>query len=628
MRVEELLFRIRGLRGPDTAPDPTVAPALVHLDGAPPATVATAGRLLAGVPADRLASEEFPLRPLRVAVTGTFTPGTVEPLLRVALLRAGITPEIHVSGFDQLVLDLSDPRSELAEFRPDVTLCLLHDGWFLPAEWDPGDLPGLGRVLTDRAEVLAAAVRGFTAQQDGAVLLHTVPLSPLEHRTVISFRGRAELGRAWRKLNGRLLELGGRDGAYTMDLEALLVDHDGPVRDERLYRFASMAWTPTVERRYAAEAATFCRAVLGRTAKVLALDLDNTLWAGVLGDDGLAGIQLGTDYPGNCHRDVQRRALALRRQGVLLTVCSKNDPDVVAEAFDRHPDLLLRADDFVAQAVNWGRKDDNLRQLAETLNLGLDAVVFADDSAFECELVRRELPAVRVVELAGDPAGFAGRLLTEGHFTVLATGATDRDRTELYRARAGREDFAATFRSAEDYLHELKLRVGVRPVDELSLPRLAQLGLRTNQFTMTDRAHTEAQTRQRAASPDHLVLTVEVADRFGTEGLVGGVWLDRAAPDHWVVENFVLSCRVFSRGIEQAVLHRVIELARAAGAHRLEALFRPTARNKPGGACWPAAGFTVGSTHEGTTRHVLPLDPPPRLLPAWIVLEEEGGVRA
>jgi FkbH-like protein len=627
MRVEEVLHRIRRLRRPDAPADPELAPGLVHLDDAAVTTVASAGRLLADVPAEKLSSPEFPLRPLRVAITGTFTPGTVEPLLRVALLRIGIAAEIHVSGFDQLVLDLSDPGSALAEFRPDVTLCLLHDGWFLPAEWDPGDLGGLADALGQRANVLEAAIRGYAARSDGALLLHTVPLSPLEHRSLVSFRGRAELGRIWRELNGRLLELGERETTYTLDLETLLVDHDGPVRDERLYRFASMAWTPSVERRYAHEAATFCRAVLGRTAKVLALDLDNTLWAGVLGDDGLAGIALGTDYPGNCHRDVQRRALALRRQGVLLAVCSKNDPDLVTEALAQHPDLLLRADDFVAQAVNWGRKDDNLRQLSRTLNLGLDAVVFADDSPFECELVRHELPAVRVVELAGDPAGFSGRLLAEGHFTVLATGATDRARTELYRARTGRERFAATFDSAADYLHELKLRVTVRPVDDLSLPRVAQLGLRTNQFTMTERAHTEAQTRQRAASADHLVLTVDVTDRFGAEGLVGGLWLDRSDPDAWVIENFVLSCRVFSRGVEQAALHRVAELAGTAGATRLEALFRPTTRNKPGGAVWPAAGFTVASEQDGTTRHVLPLHPPPRLLPAWIALEE-GDVRA
>ena len=627
MRVEEVLLRIRRLRRADAPADPELAPGLVHLDDAAVTTVASAGRLLADVPAEKLASPNFPLRPLRVAVTGTFTPGTVEPLLRVALLRIGIAAEIHVSGFDQVVLDLSDPGSALAEFRPDVTLCLLHDGWFLPAEWDPGDLDGLADALGQRAAVLEAAVRGYASRSDGALLLHTVPLSPLEHRSLVSFRGRAALGRVWRELNCRLLELGERDTMYTLDLETLLVDHDGPVRDERLYRFASMAWTPTVERRYAHEAAAFCRAVLGRTAKVLALDLDNTLWAGVLGDDGLAGIMLGTDYPGNCHRDVQRRALALRRQGVLLAVCSKNDPDLVTEAFAQHPDLLLRADDFVAQAVNWGRKDDNLRQLASTLNLGLDAVVFADDSQFECELVRHELPAVRVVELAGDPAGFSNRLLAEGHFTVLATGATDRERTELYRARSGRERFAATFDSAADYLHELKLRVTVRPVDDLSLPRVAQLGLRTNQFTMTERAHTEAQTRQRAASPDHLVLTVEVTDRFGAEGLVGGVWLDRRDPDAWVIENFVLSCRVFSRGVEQAALHRVAELAGATGATRLEALFRPTTRNKPGGSVWPATGFTVASEQDGTIRHVLPLHPPPRLLPAWIALEE-GDVRA
>ena len=147
MRVEEVLLRIRRLRRADAPADPELAPGLVHLDDAAVTTVASAGRLLADVPAENLASPNFPLRPLRVAVTGTFTPGTVEPLLRVALLRIGIAAEIHVSGFDQVVLDLSDPGSALAEFRPDVTLCLLHDGWFLPAEWDPGDLDGLADAL-------------------------------------------------------------------------------------------------------------------------------------------------------------------------------------------------------------------------------------------------------------------------------------------------------------------------------------------------------------------------------------------------------------------------------------------------------------------------------------------------
>lgn len=503
MRVEEVLHRIRRLRRPDAAADPELAPGLVHLDDAAVTTVASAGRLLADVPVEKLASPDFPLRPLRVAVTGTFTPGTLEPLLRVALLRIGIAAEIHVSGFDQLVLDLSDPRSALAEFRPDVTLCLLHDGWFLPAEWDPGDLAGLADVLGERAGVLAAALRGYAARNEGAVLLHTVPLSPLEHRGLVSFRGRAELGRIWRELNSQLLELGGRDTTYTLDLETLLVDHDGPVRDERLYRFASMAWTPTVERRYAHEAATFCRAVLGRTAKVLALDLDNTLWAGVLGDDGLTGIRLGADYPGNCHRDVQRRALALRRQGVLLAVCSKNDPDLVAEAFTQHPDLLLRSDDFVARGGELGTQG---REPAPARH--------HPQPGPRRRRVRRRQPVrvrpgtPRTADRTGGgvgrrPGGFPHPTAHRGHFTVLATGATDRERTELYRARAGRERFAATFDSAADYLHELKLRVTVREVDEHSLPRLAQLGLRTNQFTMTERAHTEAQTRARADSPEH-----------------------------------------------------------------------------------------------------------------------------
>lgn len=616
---DDVLARLRRVRRSDAPADPALLDELPQLHGA--AALSEAGRLLGRIPLNRIAPPGRQLRPLRVAIAGTFTADGVAPLLRLELLRAGIQPEIHVSGFDQLAVHLTDPDSSLVRYAPDVTLCLLHDRSFLPPDWDPTALSTLREVLADRLSLLAAAATGFAERTSSIVLLHTVPLSTTEHRKVIGYEGKAALGRIWREFNSGLLDLAERQPlVHTLDLETLLVDHPGRVRDDRLYQFASMAWSPGVESRYAQEAAKFCRAAAGLAKKVLVLDLDNTLWGGVLGDDGPSGIQIGGQYPGNCYADLQRGAAALRRQGVLLAISSKNDPAVVDDVFAHHPELTLRADDFVAQAVSWGRKDHSIRQITQTLNVGLNSVVFADDSSFECDLVRQEIPEVEVVHLAEDPSGHVACLLDAGHFDVLATTAADRERTALYRVRTDRQRFVASFDSAADYLSGLGLQVTVRPADDFMLPRVVQLSLRTNQFNMTGRAHSEARTREMAQASDALVLAFEVADRFGREGVVGALWVAKHA-DHWLIENFLMSCRVFSRGVEHAVLAALIEDAVAAGVPRLRALLKPGERNRPATGFYPGAGFTRTGEVDGVVTYDLPLAAAPSVMPEWIVLE-------
>ncbi|SDG06604.1 HAD-superfamily phosphatase, subfamily IIIC/FkbH-like domain-containing protein [Lentzea fradiae] len=616
METKELLARIRGLGQPDATADPALLRDLGTLTDVP--ALVEAGRLLAKVPAELLGK----LKPLRVAVTGTFTAAAVAPLLRVALLRKGIAPEIHVSGFDQLATDLSDPDSPLASFAPQITLCLLHDDWFVPSAWD--DAEAFSTAVRGRYAMFDNLVGAFTERSGSAVLVHTVPLSPVEMRGVVAFDGRAALGRTWRELNSDLLGMAlRRPGVHALDLEAYLVDTPARLRDERLYRFASSAWTPEVEAVYAAEAANFCGAFLGLAKKVLVLDLDNTLWGGVVGDDGPSGIQIGPLYPGNAFREMQRRAVQLRKQGVVLALCSKNEATIVDEVLNHHPDLVIRPDDIAARAVNWDPKDHNIRGLAAQLNLGLDSFVFADDSTFETQLVRGSIPEVTVVHLDGDPADHVTALQRNGSFDVLTTTATDRDRTKLYKARAERTEFAGSFSSVRDYLRSLEIQVSVREADEFSLPRLVQLGQRTNQFTMTGASHPESRTREMAASDDHLVLVFEVADRFGAEGIVGGVWVSKHE-DHWLIENFVMSCRVFTRGVEHTVTQHIADRAAEAGALRLEADFTATGRNKAAAAFYPDAGFTRVTEN----RFTLPLVPRPQIGPDWtnlVAFERESA---
>ncbi|MFG2169099.1 HAD-IIIC family phosphatase [Micromonospora chersina] len=601
--MTDLIDRVERLLAADASPDPQL---LRDLEQTPDlAAVRKAGGLLAGIPEQLLTGRA--LRPLRVAVVPAFTCDALPRFLEVTLRSAGMRPQVHVTAPDQQLLQLTDPNSDLVRFAADVTLCLLDETMFLPDGADVTDLDGLRDTVDDRTRIVAAAVAAHRAHRPGPILLHTVHLPRARRDAVISYRARARLGRLWRDLNNALLDLAEQfDDVHTLDWEAILVEDPGPVRDERLHRYARMAWSVPAERRYATEAARFCRAATGLSAKCLVLDLDNTLWGGVLGDDGPENIDIGGLYPGNAYLATQRTAAALRRQGVLLAIASKNDPGLVDRVLADHPGLALRAGDFAATAVNWEPKDTNLTALIAGLNIGMESVVFADDSRFETELVRRSLPDVTVIHLDGDPAGHAARLLAEGGFDVLTTTDTDRKRTELYRARAQRAEHRARH-TGHDFLHDLELRVTVRAADDFLRPRIRQLALRTNQFTLRGPAF--------EAAPGSLMLAVDVTDRFGDEGIAGALWLTEDA-DRLLIENFVLSCRVFSRGIEFAVLQAVTERARARHATRIEARYRPTERNGPARRFLEEAGFAPA----GDSRYALPVTPTTSPCPDWITL--------
>lgn len=619
MSGDELLERVRVCRAGGGADPGLLRELAAHAD---PGLVGEAGRRLADVPArDVLGAEP---RGLRVAVAGSFTCDDVVPLLRVALLAMGIDPVLHLCRSAEVDLELADARSELAAFAPDVTLVLREAADLLPADWDPADLAGLRDRALDRAHDLVASAAAFADRSGSAVLVHTVPLPALELRTVITYRGAASLGRIWREVNTVLLDAGvDVDGLYALDLEAQLVDAAGPVRHEGRHRFGRYGWAPYVERAYAREAATFCSAVLGMGRKLLALDLDGTLWGGVLGDDGVEGVELGRLYPGNCYADTQRRARSLRRQGVLLAVASKNDRAVVDDAFARHPEMVLRPDDFVAVLADWQPKGANLVGLAAELNLATSSFVLADDSPAECSLVRRLHPEIAVEELHGDPAEHALRLLESGHFTQLAPTSTDAGRTRLYRDRGRRSRLAQRLPEREDYLRDLEIRVRCGPTGTFEVPRLAQLARRTNQFTTTGVPHDESRTRWMAESDDHLVLAVEVWDRVGSEGVVAGAWIQRR-PAVWLLENLVMSCRVMARGVEHTLVQQIVEHAVAAGASTLRADFVATGRNGPAAGLYPGLGFVPVSVDGTRTVYELDLAHAaglPSSTPDWITLD-------
>jgi len=383
------------------------------------------------------------------------------------------------------------------------------------------------------------------------------------------------------------------------------------VNEPRMASYAKANLGEELLGRYAREIGHLARTLRGRAKKVLVVDLDNTLWDGILGDDGADGIAAATTYRGEAFGNFQKIVKQIGSQGVLLAVSSKNDQDPVLSVLRTHPDMVLRDTDFVRVNANWNPKDENLRDIAARLNLGVDSFVFADDSPFETGLVASSLPEVAVVRLDEEPALHIERLLADGWFDVRELTAEDRARTALYQVESGRQDLLESSGSMEEYLEKLGVQVSVRAVSEGDLARVAQLTLRTNQFNLTTERLQPAEVRERLDDPAHLVLSIRSGDRFGDNGVVGALFAHRRAPGVLHIDNLLLSCRVFARGIEQAAVVSVLDHAKSLGLTTVTAAYRPTKKNHRVRDFWPTLGFeqTGGGEEELSFTHSLAVLP-------------------
>ncbi|WP_214103100.1 HAD-IIIC family phosphatase [Acrocarpospora catenulata] len=573
-----------------------------------------AGRFLARLdPAEVLAAH--PATPsTTLYVTGHGTLAALTPALTAEFARHGLLAQVRLSDFDGWVTDLADPGSTLyatlaAAAGPAFALCVLDPAIVIGELKPPWRAEDVHRVLTEKVALVERLAEVFARTTRGATLvLNTLPLPRELTGQLVELRDRARLGAAWREANARLLRLD-RPEVVVVDLDPLLADGIR-ARDPRQSVYAKAHLSGELLAGYAREVGHLARQAAGLAKKCLVLDLDETLWGGVLGEVGPEGIEVAEGYRGEAFHRFQRVVKQLGSQGVLLAAVSKNDQEPVARTLREHPGMLLREEDFAQVRANWRPKHENLAELARDLNLGVDSFVFADDSPFECGLVRRELPGVAVVQVSGEPALHVEALLRDGWFDVPRLTAEDLARPARYREEHARQSFLESFDSLEAYLRELDIEVRVAPAEPAQLARVSQITLRTNQFNLTTRRLPPAEVRALTEDPDARVLTIASADRFGDNGLVGAVLLRRDG-DVLRVENFLLSCRVFARGIEQAVLGAVLAHARGSGVREVRAGYRRTAKNGKVADFYPRAGFETVSAGpaEAEFRHDLARTP-------------------
>ncbi len=572
--------------------------------------------------------EPRPDQSVRVALLGNATLDHLQSYLKVECYRSGLRPAFYQAGFDQYNQEILDPRSGLYTSNPDVVVCAIHASRLFPQLHDyPFDLS----VSERRAEIDAGLdtiqrlLDTFTERSSAMVLLHNFVVPQYPALGILDARD--ELGQvaAFGEINTSLAEL-----ARTRYRNVFIVDEErvqarcgkANANDQRLWLTARSPWSEHVLASLSREYLRYVRAAKGLGRKCLVIDLDNTLWGGVVGEDGLAGIQLGSEAPGNAFVALQRELDKLWRRGVLLAICSKNNPADALPVFEQHPEMILKLSHFAAQRINWQPKATNIREIARELNIGLDSLVFLDDNPLERAHVRSELPQVLTPELPVDPAGFRRALLELiDVFDTLALTQEDRQRNQLYaeqRARQAAERQLQDNGSLDDYLANLEIVVDIEAANVVTLPRIAQLTGKTNQFNLTTRRYTEADIARKEALGCK-IFGARVKDRFGDNGLTGVLIAQPDLDDVWMIDTFLLSCRVMGRGVETALLTWVADEARRAGARRLQGWYLPTEKNAVVRSCYQDHGFNqVEAGSDGRTLWELDLAHSAGQVPAWI----------
>lgn len=560
-----------------------------------------------------------PLIPFRLGIISNATSHFLVPALVATAARHGIALECIEAGFDQAVQEALSADSPINSAHPDAVL-LAIDYRGLPLLVTTGDAEAAQQTETMVLEHVDRIRAGLHANGKTICILQTLarPVESLFGSFDLVLPG--TLRQLIDAVNRGLAERVAGSNDLLLDVAGLaetvgLADWHSPTQ----WNMAKLPFSNTFVPLYAEHACRLIAAFRGRSRRCLILDLDNTLWGGVIGDDGLEGIVIGSgNATGEAHLAVQQTALLLRKRGVVLAVSSKNNEETARLPFCQHPEMLLREEHIAVFQANWNDKAANIRAIAEALSLGLDSMVFLDDNPAERGLIRQLLPQVAVPELPDDPALYSRTLLAGGYFEAVTFSGEDRKRADFYQDNSRRIVLQQGAGGVEAYLASLGMVLTIQPFDATDRSRIAQLINKSNQFNLTTRRYSEAEVADFENNPACLAWQVRLADAFGDNGMISIVICLRAGAD-WHIDTWLMSCRVLGRRVEEAVLQELLAAARVHGIDRLIGTYRPSGRNTLVEEHYLKLGFALlekgadGSTRwarnvgEGTAPAALPM---------------------
>lgn len=576
----------------------------------------------------RLKEKESPpaKRRCKLALIGSVTLDLWAPVLHAACFGAGIDAEIYLGAFDQYQQEILDPQSALALFHPDIVI--------LAVDWRALGLPDetqqIDELVREKLAWFENLWRQCRVRLGAGVVQHNfeVPeVDPYGRMSSALPGGRANL---IREINSELAAAERRNSSVVvLDVEQTASIYgkrhwNDPVLWFSAKQYPACDALPFLIRHEVA----LLRAMLGLTAKCVALDLDGVLWGGVIGEDGLNGIRLGGTGEGEAYVNFQRYLKSLQQRGIALAVCSKNNEEDGLAPFRDHPEMVLRMDDIALFVANWETKDQNLRRIAATLNIGLDSVVFVDDNPVERGLVKKLVPEVHVPAMPQDPALYTEALHRSLCFEALSFTEEDRQRTASYRQNAERKALETSSGNVDDFLAGLQMRIDLRPFDEQNLARIVQLINKTNQFNLTTARLSTAEVSSLVGRAEFYTQYMRLRDRFGDSGITG-VLIAHEEKDGLRIDNWLMSCRVLGRRIEDVMMAALVRYAHSRNYTQLIGTYLPTAKNGQVSRIYEKFGFErISEDAEGAATFCYRLGEPGFQAPLWLQVDDQTQEQA
>jgi FkbH-like protein len=531
----------------------------------------------------------------------------VEPVLEKYLkyfsLLSGFNAEITFGEYDNIFQEAVGGREDLLNSSTECVLVFLSIetfSWNLSRNFMMLSETEISEEKSRIYDYIQNVLIGIRRQTKAMILWHSFEMPVFPATGIIDNQGDGYQIGVIKDLNNYLLKLlRETPGAYCVDMNICIARIGAKnFYDMRYWHIGHAPYSQEACMEICKEEIKFIRALKGKSKKCLVVDCDNVLWGGIIGEDGLPGIKLGKTYPGSAYYDLQQEIISLYYRGVIISLCSKNNEEDVWKVFKEHPDMLLKEKHIAAYRINWHDKASNIKAIANDLNIGLDSILFIDDSGHEIELVNQLLPQVETIHFNPKKAVEYREILAScGLFDTLSLTSEDKVRGEMYKSEVERKKYAKTSMDMDSYYKSLEMEITIKHADEFSIPRIAQLTQKTNQFNLTTKRYSDADIEDLAQNEDSDVLYLQLRDKFGDIGIVG-VLIVIYEGDKIIIDTFLLSCRALGRKVEEVFLDHCFMLAKVKGSGVVEGSYLPSEKNGQVKNFYERCGFETIKENE------------------------------
>ena len=551
--------------------------------------------------ASELTNQSFDKK-INIAILGSFTLNGLAETIQVKCAEKKIQCITHVGNYNQYNQEILNPQSNLYKFNPDIVFLLIdtrtllkdlfHHSHSISAEERKN-------LVDEKTKEISALADKFCRTTKSKLVITNFSIPTFSSYGVFENKTNFGFHRMLHEINNSLSDmLSNYDSVYVYDFAKFVTKFgENHIFDYKQFFFGDMKISLDYIPHLASELISYVIGYLGISKKCIVLDLDNTLWGGVVGEDGFNGIKLGPDPPGNAFLEFQKTLLSFHQRGIILAINSKNNYDDAIKVIREHPYMQLREDHFASLRINWNDKVSNMKDIAEEINIGLDSIVFFDDDPVNREFIKLNLPQVHTVDLPHDPSEFVNILQNLNEFSVLNITHEDQQRGKMYTEQRKRTELEKSSTDLQGFLKQLNLKISIKNANEFSIPRISQLTLKTNQFNLTTKRYQESDIKKFSQDASYIVGCAQVEDKFGDNGITGAFIVHKENQKEWSLDTFLLSCRVMGREVEKGILSHIINKAKEIGVERLKAQFIPTAKNKPTEDFLPNCGFEKEGDH-------------------------------